>query len=112
MKGRALIIGNWHHRYLEALFFHMLDFQHIRVGKDGIVDFQYLAVLSLFLQKISLLPHIHRGAGDNFLPDGVNGRIGYLGKELLEIVKQGALFLGKHCQGSVHAHGGDPLTAV
>ena len=50
--------------------------------------FQYLAVFLLLLNEISIFSQINRSTGNDFLADGVNGRVGHLGKLLLEIVKQ------------------------
>ena len=87
------IVGNGNDLHLKARPFHVFDLQKIRAGENGIVHLENLAVLRLFLQNISVLPHKHSGAGDNGLPDRVNRRIGYLGKQLLKIVEQGLMFL-------------------
>ncbi len=36
-QGGILIIGNGNHLHLKARLFHMLDFQQIRAGENGIV---------------------------------------------------------------------------
>ncbi len=88
----ALIICNRHDRHLKAVFFHLLNLQHVCVGEDRVIDFQHLAVFRLFLQNISVLPHIDRRTCDNLLPDGINRRISNLCEKLLKIVKQRPLF--------------------
>ena len=41
---------------------------------------------------------------DHVLADGVDGRVGYLGEQLLEIVVEHAWLVGHHRQGAVVAH--------
>ena len=38
--------------------------------------------------RLPLGAHVYGGGGDDFLPDGVDGRVGNLGKQLLEVLEQ------------------------
>ena len=80
LQTGVLIIGNRNLLYLEALHLHILDLQQIRVGEDGIVDLQHLAVLSHFFQEVAVLADISGGGSHHLLTDGINGRVGHLGK--------------------------------
>ena len=90
-QGGILVVGDGDDLHLEAGLLHIFDFQQVRLRQDGIFHPQNLAVLRVFLQDIALLSHIDGGGGDNLLPDGVNGRIGYLSKELFKVVEQGLM---------------------
>lgn len=68
---------------------HVADLHQIHGGEDGVVDLEDCAVLRSFLQQIAAGAHIHRGVGDDLLADGVHGRVGHLGEELLEVAEQG-----------------------
>ena len=107
-----LIIEDGHGFHFEAGPVHVLDFQQIHIGEDGVVDLQDVAVLGPVLQQIAVGAHINRGIGDGFLPDGVDGRVGHLGKHLLEIVKEGLVFFRQDRQGQVVAHGRRRFGAV
>ena len=108
----ALVIGDGNHCRLEAVHLHLFDFQHIRIGENGIVDLHHLTVFRFLFQQISLLAHIDRGAGNNLLTDGIDGRIGHLRKQLFEIIEQRTVFPGKHCQGDIISHGRGGFPAV
>ena len=73
---------------------------------------EHRAVLRLLLQQIAAGAHVHRGVGDDLLPDGVHGGIGHLGEQLLEVAEQGLVLFRQHRQRRVHAHGGGGLRPV
>ncbi len=108
----ALIISDGHFRHLEPRCPHMLDFQHVGIGQDGVVDFEHLAIFRPRAQEVAVLPHIDRRGRDNLLADGVDGRVGHLRKQLLKIVEQRLRLIREHGERRVHAHGRDPLRAV
>ncbi len=64
------------------------------------------------LQQVALRPDRGRKRGDELFPDGVQRRVGDLGKKLAEIVVKKAGPARKHGQGRVVAHGSDRLRAV
>ena len=94
----ALIICDRHGNYLEPVDLHVFDFQHIRVRQDRIVDFQNLTVDRTLFQQVSVTAHIDSGGGDNLLADRIDRRIGYLCKQLFEIVEQRLMLMGQHGQ--------------
>ena len=89
----AFIIGNRNFCYLEAIHFHMLDFQHIGVGQDWVIDFQYLTVFRLFLQKVPVFSNVYGSGCNHLFTDSINWRIGYLCEKLFEIVEQWLLLV-------------------
>ena len=58
-----------------------------------------MAVFRSLLQNIALLTDIDRGGGYDLLTDGINRRIGYLGEELFEVVKQRLMLLESTANG-------------
>ena len=67
---------------------------------------QHPAVFRLFFQKVAVGANVNGGIGDDFLPHGIDGRVGDLGKQLLEIVKERLVLFGQHRQGDVRPHRG------
>ena len=68
--------------------------------------------LQFTLQQIAAGAHVHGGVGDNLFPDGVHRRVGHLGKELFEIIKQGLRMGRQQRQRRIGAHGGHRLIAL
>ncbi len=96
----------------EALRPSVFDFQQIRVGEDGIVHPQYIAVSGVLLQDIALGTNVHCCGSHNLLPYGIDGRIGHLSEKLFKIVEQGLRGPAENRQGYVHPHGGDGFRPV
>ena len=69
------------------------------------VDLQHRAVGAFFLQEVAVRTDIDSRIGHDFFPQGIDGRVGDLGKELLEIVEQQLVGLGEHGQGGIMSHG-------
>ena len=109
LDGSALVVkdGNLCHR--EAFLLHMLDLQNIQIRQDGIVDLQHMTVLRTLCQKISVLPQVYAAGGYDLLTFCIDGRVCYLREQLLEIVEQGLVLLGKGSDGRIHTHGSDLL---
>ena len=112
LQTGIFIVDDGDHFHAEAVLLHVLDLQKIRVGQDRIVDLQHIAVLRHFLQHVSLPSHIDGGRGHDLLPYGVNGRVGHLGKQLLEIMEQRMMCLAQHRQRRIHSHGGNGFRTV
>ena len=72
---------------------------------------QQAAVFRAILQQIAIASHVHRGVGDNGFTRGIDGRVGDLGKHLLEVIEQGALAFVQHGQRRVNSHGGGGFNA-
>ena len=68
---------------------------------------QLAATLGRRGEQIALRAKVHERGGDDFLPDGVNGRVGHLGKELMEIGKERLRPVRQNGQRQVRAHGGE-----
>ena len=71
-----------------------------------------MAVFRSLLQHVALLTDIDGGGSYDLLADRIDRRIGYLGKELLEVVKQRLMLLGKHSQRTVCTHGRNGLCTI
>mmetsp|Transcript_1882 Transcript_1882/g.2655 ORF Transcript_1882/g.2655 Transcript_1882/m.2655 type:complete len:298 (+) Transcript_1882:2542-3435(+) len=89
----------------------VLDGLHLLQGDDGVGHQQALAVLRPRLQQVLLRTHRASQTHDHLLADGVDGRVGHLCEELLEVVKHGARPLAEHGQGGVIPHGAQGLLA-
>ena len=100
----ALIIGDGNHCSLEAFFVHIFQLHKVCIGQDRVVDLQHLAVLRCLFQQVAVFSYIDGGAGDDLLTDGVDRRIGYLGKQLFKVIKQWTVLGRKHCQRCIGTH--------
>ena len=109
VQGGVLIVENGHRFHLEAGLVHGLDFHHVGGGEDGVVDLKHPAVVRRFREQIAVVAHIDSGVGDDLLTNGVDRRVGHLGKELLEVAEQGLILVVQHRQRNVGAHGGSRL---
>ena len=49
---------------------------------------EHLAVLGLILQQVAVGTDVYAGGSDHLFTDGIDGRIGNLGKQLFEIVEK------------------------
>ena len=76
------------------------------------MEFQLPAVFRRFGEKIPLAADKGFEGSYQFLPDGVEGRVGYLGKELLEIVEQQLILFRQHRQRRIVAHRPHGLVAA
>ena len=108
----TLVIRYGNHNYLKAVHFHIFDLQHICVGQNGIIHFQHLTVFRPFPQQVPVFPYIHRCAGHDLLPDGIDRRISNLRKQLLKIVEQGLMLFRKHCKRCICSHCRNSLRTV
>ena len=104
-----LVVQQRHRLHPEAGAVHGPDLHQLHGGEDGIADLQHPAVFRLLLEQVAVGADVHRGIGDDLLPQCIDGRIGHLGKELLEIVEQRLVLFRQHRQRNVRAHGGDLL---
>ena len=112
LEGGVFVVEDGNCLHLEAGFFHAPDLHQVGGGEDGVVDLEDPAVLRPLLQQVAVVPQIDGGVGDDLLPDGVDGRVGDLGEELLEVVEEGLALVVQHRQGDVDAHGGGGLGGV
>ena len=106
------IIDNWQDFYLKARLFHIFDLQKICLCQDRIVDPHHTAVLLFCFQKIASLSNINGGRGHDLLTDRIDGRIGYLRKQLLKIIEQRLMMLRQYSQRYINTHGRSCLTSI
>ena len=64
-----------------------------------------------FTQEVIRCPHEGNERHDRPLPDGIDGRVGNLGKQLLEVVAQVLALLRQYGQRDVRTHGAQRFLA-
>ena len=82
---------------------------HLVVVDDGHVQRDLAARLRPGLKQVALASSPGEDRGHKLLADRIQGRVGHLGEELLEVVEQGLGPVGEHGQGRVVAHRADRL---
>ena len=110
-QGGILVVQQRHRLHPEAGAVHGPNLHQLHGGENGIANLQHPAVFRLLLEQVAVRADVHRGIGDDLLPQRIDGRIGHLGEELLEIVEQRLVLFRQHRQRDVRAHGGDLLRA-
>ena len=68
-------------------------------------------MLRRFFQNVGMVAYVCGQAHDQLLPDGVDGRVGHLGEQLLEIIEQEGSLSGENGQRRVVSHGAERLRA-
>ena len=91
---------------------HILDFQHIGICQYRMNDLQYMTVLRLLYQKVSVFTDIYTGRSNNFFTDRINWRVCNLCKKLFEIIKQRAVLIRQYGKWCIHTHCTDTLSSV
>ncbi len=84
---------------------HGTDFFELFVGENYVFYANEVGVLRSFVKDVMELTQVVPGAHDHFFADGIDGRIGDLGKKLLEIVIEQLGFVGQDSQGGISSHG-------
>ena len=90
----------------------MFEPRKFLVGQDGRLQLDQIATRRLWLEQIALGTEGRFRRRDQFLADAVNGRIGHLREELLEIIVEQLRFVGQNRRGSVATHRADRLDPV
>ena len=103
-QSGIFIEGNRYLCYLEAFYLHIFNLQHIRVCQNRIINPQHLTVFRLLFEQVALDACINSLRGNDFLADRIDWRVCNLCKQLLEVVKQRLMTLGKYGQRSVDSH--------
>ncbi len=75
------------HRF-DSRFVQVADFFHLFHGENGMGDLQLPAVFRRLGKQIQFFPQGDLHRHDQFLPNGVDGRVGHLSKKLFEIMEQ------------------------
>ena len=109
--GLGPVIQNGDIRYPQGFLLCAADAQKVSVGQNGLFQPQHGAVLRLVLQQVAVAAHVYRRIGDDFLPNGVDRRVGDLREELPEIGKQHLMLFRKHGQRNIRPHGSRRLRA-
>ena len=84
----------------------------IAVGEDGMGQLERVAVLRRFVKDVALGADVADERHDQFFADGIDGWVGHLGEELLEVVKERLRTIGETGQRDVGAHGADGFLAL
>ena len=90
---------------LQALNVRIPNFHQIQTGQNRIFYFQHSAVCLFFFQKVASCSQINGCICDDRFPNGINRRIGNLCEQLLEIVEQRRILLGKRRNRHINTHG-------
>ena len=88
------------------------QFLQVAVGQDRVRQLQRVAVLRRLVQDVALGADVAGQRHDQLFADRIDGRVGDLGEELLEVVEQRLRLVGEAGQRRVGAHGADRLLAV
>ena len=88
---------------LEIRAVKVLELGEFLVGQDGRLEFDQAATLRHGRKQIALGPDGRLRRGDQFLADAIDGWIGNLGEELLEIIVKALGLVGKHRERRVRA---------
>ena len=82
------------------------------VGQDGVLDLETLVGSArIEVEEVGPGPDQGNQRHDQFLPDGVDGRVGDLREVLLEIVVEHLGAVREHCRGDISAHRSDRILA-
>ena len=84
----------------------------IAIGQDGMRQLEGVAVLRRLIEDVALGADVADERHDEFFADGIDGRIGDLREELLEVVEERLRAVGEAGQRHVGAHGADRLFAA
>ena len=108
----VLIVADGDGFHLKAGNLHGLDLHQVGFGQNGVGDFQHLAVLGVLFQQVALCANVYGGGGHDLFAQGVDGRVGDLGKHLLKVLKQRGMGVAQNGQRGIAAHGTGGLCAV
>ncbi len=82
------------------------------VAEDGMGQLERVAVARGLIKNIALCADVANERHNHLFADGIDGRVGDLGEELLEIVEQGLGAVGEAGERRIGAHGADGLLAI
>ena len=83
----------------------------VLVGEDGVVQLDQPRLVGAFGQDVGVRAEEGHERHDQFLADGVDGRVGHLREELLEVPVEQLRLFGEDGQRLVGPHGADRLVA-
>ncbi len=106
------VVEHGDHDGLIVRMLDVLDLVQVIVRDHRVLDLELFAVLGPDLEDVAVLPNGQADVGDDLLADPVQGRIGHLGEELLEVVVEQLVLFRKNGQWSVRSHGPDGLLAA
>jgi hypothetical protein len=96
---------------LEGGQIHVADLRQLGVVENWRLELELPAGFGRGLEQVALGPNARGDLGHQLFTDAVEGRIGHLGEELLEVVVEKPGPVGQHGERRVSAHGADGLLA-
>ena len=88
------------------------DSGQLGIGQHGALQLEQAGVPGGLVQQILLAADIAFHRHHHLFPDGIDGRVGHLGEELLEVVVEQRRLVGENRQRRIRAHGPDRFFAV
>ena len=85
----------------------MFERGELLVGEDGVRDAEAMGVVFGGVEEVGLGADVALEGHDDFFADGIDGGVGDLGEELLEVIVDHARLIGETGEGGVVAHGSD-----
>ena len=96
---------------LGAVLVDVQELGQLLVGEDRPGHDDLVAAVGLGCEQVALRADGAGQRGHQLLPDGIEGRVGHLGEQLLEVVVQQPGPVGQHRDRGVGPHGADRLVA-
>ena len=103
---RLARVGGRETRGMEALAVKRGDALELVLGENGIIQTQELAVLAGVFEHVAVVAQVEHGRRHEALAQRVDGRVGDLRKELVEVVEERARMSREHGERNVGAHRG------
>ena len=101
---------HWQFGALESLVADVAEQVELRIGQDGVVQTHHLTVAFVRRQDVhTYRTDVLRERHHQLLADGVDRRVGYLGKLLTEVVEEELRLVAQYGQRRVITHGRDRL---
>ena len=84
----------------------------IAIGQDGLRQLERVAVLRRLVQDVALGADVAGERHHHLFADRIDGRIGHLREQLLEVIEQRLRLVGETGERRIGAHGADRLLAL
>ena len=84
---------------------YVLQRRRLFIGQNGVGHPQAMGMAARGFEEVLLRADVALKAHDHLFPDRIDGRIGDLGEELLEVVVEHAGLVGQHREGRIVPHG-------
>ena len=112
LQGSMLVVQKRNYSRHESGLVQLTDLHQVHFRQDRIFHLQHPDISAGFLQQVAVGTDIDGCVGDDLFAKRIDRRIGHLGKQLLEIVRQRPVFLRENGKRDIVAHGGRHLGTV